>query len=124
MSTLERSCNILVVEDEWLIALDISNLIEEHGHAVVGPARDVTGALKLIGANTIDAAFLDISLGSEKSFPIAERLYSINVPLTFVSAYTEKEIPLNFRDYDLLSKPLTDVLLYRQLLKMLGKGWS
>lgn len=69
MPSPESSRNILVVEDEWLIALDITMLIEEQGHTVIGPARNVAEATALIEANPIDAAFLDIWLGSEKSFP-------------------------------------------------------
>lgn len=121
MSSPEQSCNILVVEDEWLIALDLSMLVEEQGHVVIGPAQTVANALKLIETNAIDAAFLDITLGTEKSFPIAEKLKYLDVPLTFVSAYTKKDIPPKFREHDLLPKPLPAPLFRRQLLKMLGQ---
>lgn len=49
MSWPENIRNILVVEDEWLIAIDIQMMIEDHGHRVVGPARNVATALGLIG---------------------------------------------------------------------------
>jgi two-component SAPR family response regulator len=112
---------ILVVEDEWLIALDIQMMIEDQGHRVVGPARNVATAMGLIEDHKIDAAFLDITLGSETSFPIAERLDALAVPVTFVSAYAKEEIPRQFRDFDLLSKPVMPRVLTLQLRKMLGE---
>jgi Response regulator containing CheY-like receiver and SARP domains len=119
VSSPEKSRNILVVEDEWLIALDLRMLVEEEGHVVIGPASTVTGALEMIEAHAIDAAFLDISLGAEKSFPVAEKLKSFNVPLTFVSAYARSDIPEKFHEYNLLPKPLSSALFRQQLLKML-----
>ncbi len=121
MPSPETACNILVVEDEWLIALDLSMLIEEQGHVVIGPAQTVAGALELIAAHALDAAFLDISLRAEKSFPIAAELEVLEVPLTFVSAYTRKDIPPQFRKHDMLPKPLPAPLFRKQLRKMLGR---
>ncbi|WP_299564362.1 hypothetical protein [uncultured Sulfitobacter sp.] len=56
----------MVVEDEWLIALDIEMMIEEAGHTVVGPAQIVAAALTMIQDNAIEAALLGVTLGSEK----------------------------------------------------------
>ena len=120
MATIETPRKILVVEDEWLIALDIGSVIEDQGHSVVGPARTVAEALDLIEATAIDAAFLDITLGSEKSFPIARTLEEKGVPLAFLSAYGRQDIPDEFDDIDLLNKPLAPKLFGRQLRKLLG----
>ncbi|WP_108485323.1 response regulator [Oceaniglobus ichthyenteri] len=121
MSRPENSHNILVVEDEWLIAIDMQMMIEDLGYRVVGPASNVAAAMNLIENHKIDAAFLDITLGPETSFTIAEKLDALAVPITFVSAYAKKEIPLQFRQFDLKSKPITLHVLARQLRKMLGK---
>lgn len=121
MSRPEHIHNILVVEDEWLIAIDIQMMIEDLGYHVVGPASSVAAAMSLIENHKIDAAFLDITLGSETSFPIAEKLDALSVPITFVSAYARKEIPLQFHQFDLVSKPITPHLLARQLREMLDR---
>lgn len=60
MSRPETIRNILVVEDEWLIAIDIQMMIEDLGHRVVGPANNVTTALELIENDEVDAAFFSI----------------------------------------------------------------
>lgn len=122
MSRPENSHNILVVEDEWLIAIDVQMMIENMGHRVVGPASNVANAISLIKKHKIDAAFLDITLGQETSFPIAEKLDALAVPVTFVSAYTKKELPLQFQEFDLVSKPIMPQILSRQLHKMLEKN--
>lgn len=119
MSRPQITHNILVVEDEWLIAIDIQMMIEDQGHSVIGPANNVTTALGLIEDHKIDAAFLDITLGSDTSYPIAEKLEAAAVPVTFISAYTKNEIPQKFHHFDLLAKPITPHLLTRQLRKML-----
>ncbi|WP_138934681.1 response regulator [Roseovarius arcticus] len=121
MSAPEKRCRILVVEDEWLIAMDTAMMIEDEGHVVVGPAPNVVTAMDLIQNGSIDAAFLDITLGAETSFPIAEKLSELGVPVTFVSAYGKKEIPSQFRNFDMLSKPIMSTSLVRQMDKMLSK---
>jgi len=50
--------------------------------------------------------FFDITLGAEKSFPIAEKLDGLNAPLTFVTAYARMEMPPKFHKYDLQPKPV------------------
>ncbi|MDN5787609.1 response regulator [Pseudorhodobacter sp.] len=119
MSATDQMKKILVVEDEWLIAMDIERMLEEHGFGVVGPARNVAIALELIQSNEIDAAFLDINLGAEESFPIAERLVGSGVPVTFISAHARDQIPARFSGADLLSKPVTPQHLVQQANKML-----
>jgi len=121
MSRPENPRNILVVEDEWLIAIDIQMMIEDLGHRVVGPASNVATAMELIEGHKIDAAFLDITLRAENSYPIAEKLDAMAIPVTFVSAYAKKEIPSRFHEFDLLPKPSTLHILARQLNKMLGE---
>jgi len=121
MSRPETIFNILVVEDEWLIAMDMQMMIEDQGHRVIGPANNVATALELIENDAVDAAFLDINLGSETSFPVAEKLAASAVPLAFISAYAKNEIPQQFHQFVLLPKPITPHLLTRQLGKMLGE---
>ena len=121
MTAPENPSRILVVEDEWLIAMDTAMMIEDEGHLVVGPAANVAAAMDLIKDNSIDAAFLDITLGTEDSFPIAEKLSEMSVPLTFISAYERQEIPAEFRKFDMLPKPITSLFLVRQMDKMLCK---
>lgn len=121
MSSPKEPGKILVVEDEWLIALDIAMLVEEFGHVVIGPVRNVQDALALIEADGIDAAILDISLGPEKSYPVARTLDEKGVPVVFLTAYSRSDIPGEYGKFDLLQKPLAPTALKSQLRRMLDK---
>jgi CheY-like chemotaxis protein len=82
---------ILIVEDEYLIATDLADLLAEHGATVVGPAGNVQEALALVdreGAK-LDGAVLDINLRGERSFPIADRLLALGVRPIFTTGYSD-----------------------------------
>ena len=64
---------ILIVDDEPLIAEIAEEWLAELGHAVVGPAYDLKTALSLADGD-LDAAILDVSLGRNDSYPVADRL--------------------------------------------------
>jgi CheY-like chemotaxis protein len=66
---------LLLVEDEYLLALYLSEMLEDLGAQVLGPVASVADALELIDkAPEIDAAILDVNLAGEAVFPVADRL--------------------------------------------------
>src|SRR3989442_15683489 len=74
--------NVLVVEDEALVALLVQEVVEEAGHACVGPAASVGEACALIDSCHVDAALLDIWLkDNEFVYPAAQKLASRGVPV-------------------------------------------
>jgi two-component system, response regulator PdtaR len=76
---------VLVVEDEFLIALDLELLLRRHGWRVLGPAATVDQALRLLRqGDTPDVALLDVNLGGE---PVAAELRARGVPFVLASAY-------------------------------------
>ena len=79
---------VLVVEDEFLIALDLEQLLRRHGWRVLGPAATVDQALRLLrDGETPDVALLDVNLGGEPVTPVAEELRARGVPFVLASAY-------------------------------------
>ena len=64
-------CNILIVEDQAIIALDLESAVEEANGQVIGPASTVREALKLLHANEVDAAILDANLPDGDVTPVA-----------------------------------------------------
>lgn len=98
---------ILVVEDDYLIAMDIRRDLEEAGAVVIGPAPSVSQALRLLENEArIDAAVLDVNLGGERSFPIAEALQASAVPFLFATGYNSADIPDEWRRAEVVLKPL------------------
>ena len=53
---------VLIVEDEFLIALDLTLLLEGRGWSVLGPVASVEAALRLLNKETPAVALLDVNL--------------------------------------------------------------
>ena len=77
---------VLVVEDEFLIAMELVASLEEGGFQVLGPAATVSAALKLLDQQQPDAAVLDVNLRDGRVNPVAEVLRTAGVPFVVTSA--------------------------------------
>lgn len=104
--------DVLVVEDDPIIALDFEDTILGFGVKTVRVAGSVTRALGLIEEHAPDFALLDVGLVREKSFAIAERLDTLGIPFAFVTGYgADVRLPAAFAGRPRLSKPCsTDAL--------------
>ena len=96
---------VLVVEDEWILADLIACALAEAGYAVVGPVADVSGGLDRLDQTQIDAAILDVHLGDEDSFAIAQELMRRGIGFAFLSGYSARDIPATFAGVPLIRKP-------------------
>src|SRR5947207_4773170 len=79
--------DVLVVEDDAIIALDFEDTIRGFGVKTVRSAGNVARALDLIAQRAPDFALLDVGLVREKSFAIAERLAELKIPFVFITGY-------------------------------------
>lgn len=98
--------NVLVVEDEYLLAVDIELAMEEHGANVIGPYPDLQGSLGALAKAAVDFAVLDVRLGPENVFELADILYNRKVPFVFVTGYDRSRMPKRFARVPCLSKPV------------------
>jgi two-component sensor histidine kinase len=98
--------DVLLVEDNMIIALDAEEMLRELGAKSVRVASGVADALRTIDERAPDFALLDVNLGDETSFAIAERLSKLNVPFAFASGYDEQAaFPEEYAQVRKLSKP-------------------
>src|SRR5580704_6919980 len=98
--------DVLIVEDDPMIALDFEETILGFGVRTVRAAGTVATALDMIADRAPDFALLDVGLIREKSFAIAERLDALNIPFVFVTGYSaEVRLPPAFADRPRLPKP-------------------
>lgn len=101
--------NILVIEDEFLIALELVDALEDRGAAIVGPVSGVKEAIEHIArVPELHGAVLDLNLRGEIGIPVADELMAKGIPFIFTSGYAAADIPEAFRHVPLLGKP-TDV---------------
>lgn len=82
---------VLIVEDEFLIAMDLELMLERHGWRVMGPVATVDEALALIAVELPLVALLDVNLGTELVTPVAVALKAQKVPFAVASAYANPE---------------------------------
>jgi ActR/RegA family two-component response regulator len=98
---------VLVVEDEYFIATDLVQALEDRGAQVLGPAASVADALKLMeNAGPIDGAVIDINLHGEWAFPIAQALTNRHVRFVFATGYDAQVIPQPFQNILRCEKPI------------------
>lgn len=89
MNHVQKS--VLVVEDEFLIAMDLALMLEVHGWRVIGPAATVQAALRLLEDELPSVALLDVNLRDELVTEVAETLKAREVPFAVASAYDRPE---------------------------------
>jgi CheY-like chemotaxis protein len=98
---------VLIVEDEYAVALMIEDFLIEFGCTPVGPCGTVARALDAVAAETFDVALLDVNLDGEMVYPVADALAERHIPFLFVSAYGEAAIPPGHTDWKVCAKPFT-----------------
>ena len=108
--------DVLVVEDDAIIALDFEDIIRGFGVGTVRTAGSVARALDLIAQRAPDFALLDVALMHEKSFAIAERLAALNIPFVFITGYgSDVSLPAAFANRPRLPKPCSTEALQAAL---------
>ena len=88
-----RSLRVLIVEDEFFISLDMQNLLQALGHAVVGTAVSADEAVRIAQREQPDVALVDIRLvGARDGIDAAEEIFNrFGVPSLFVTANTDPQ---------------------------------
>jgi CheY-like chemotaxis protein len=113
---------LLIVEDEALVAMMLEDMLSDLGCVVVDVAGSVARGLALVGDATIDldAAVLDVNLGGEKVYPVAEKLAVSGVPFIFSTGYGAAGIASGFAGIPALAKPFNVQALEAALVSVLA----
>lgn len=106
MTQILANKRVLVLEDEPLISMSLVDALEEAGCVVVGPAYSASQAFDLIANQGIDAAVLDVNLGSgATSAPVADALVKLGVPFVFATGHGEDGLRSIDRQRPRVDKP-------------------
>jgi CheY-like chemotaxis protein len=115
--------DVLIVEDDPIIALDFEDTISGFGTRTVRTAGSVAVALQLIEQRAPDFALLDVSLGRETSLAVAERLDALNIPYVFVTGYaSDVTLLAAFANRPRLPKPFSREALQAALQRRSNAG--
>ena len=114
---------VLVVEDSFLIATSLRDMVAGFGCRVIGPVANVAAAQRLLAEGRCDAALLDIDLGGETSEPVAAAMTERHLPFLFVTGYTSPAmLSAAYKQYPRVRKPLTELTLKRAMQEQFRNG--
>jgi DNA-binding response OmpR family regulator len=107
---------VLLVEDEFFVAVLIEDDLRAAGHEIVGPYKDLALAIEAARREQFDVAILDVNLNGEIAYPLADELLARGVPFVFLSGYVE--LPERFKAAPRIGKPHNPAALLAAIQKI------
>lgn len=92
MTFMTKPPQILIVEDEILIAMDLEDMVAEMGGTAVASAHNIQTAIKLAESIEADAAILDVDVAGQLVFPVADILAARGIPFLFNTGHSAEDI--------------------------------
>lgn len=123
MSTPVRpllGCRALIVEDDGLFALAMTEMLTDLGCTIVDVAAGLARGLAAAEFHELDVAVVDVNLGDEKAFRVAHMLMAREVPFLFATGAGRDAIPAAFDEVPALAKPFTAHELEATLIALVG----
>ena len=118
ISTDPDDKRVLLVEDEPLVSMMLADMLSAFGHKVDGPYSRFSDALFAAETNNLQAGILDVNLGGEKTYAVANILTNRRIPFAFVTGYGPDSIVSEFAHAPVLQKPIEAAKL-RALLQQI-----
>lgn len=112
---------VLVVEDEMMVSMLIEDMLDDLGCKVIGPASRLEEAIDLANSTEIDCAVLDVNLGGQPIFPLADILRAKGHPFAFATGYGDAGLREADRGSPVLQKPFREGDLARVLGELRAK---
>jgi CheY-like chemotaxis protein len=110
-------CRVLVVEDDFVVAEDLQDELEQQGAYVLGPVATVAAALALLEVGpSPERAILDVNLRGDMVFPVADVLRGRGIPFVFVTGYDHAALPEAYAGVTCCEKPTDMPALVRLLM--------
>jgi CheY-like chemotaxis protein len=110
---------VLVVEDEYLVALLLAEDLRAAGCVIAGPHVSLAAANAAVQGEPFDVAILDVNLNGEMVYPLAEQLTDRGIPLVFLSGYDIGHFPERFRTAPRVAKPHDRAALLGEIARAL-----
>lgn len=104
---------VLVVEDEMMVSMLIEDMLGDMGCTVLGPVSRLDEAVELASRSEFDCAVLDVNLGGQSVFPLADLLRERGAPFAFATGYGDAGLRDVDRGAPVLQKPFREGDLLR-----------
>lgn len=114
------TATILIVEDEFLIGIDMQVMLEDAGIRTIGPVATQQDAIQQIASQRPDAALLDGNLNGEPVDAVAKSLRENSIPFAFVTGYSRDQLPAGFDNTPLIRKPVAADILIKMARSLLA----
>jgi DNA-binding response OmpR family regulator len=112
---------ILVVEDDYFLADECDLKLRAAGAAVLGPVPSVEAALVFLEASDPpDGVVLDVNLGGQMAYPVADALVAAKVPFLFMTGYDQSKLPERFASIRRIEKPVEARAMLGELRRLLS----
>lgn len=108
---------VLLVEDEYLVAMMAEDMLHDLGAQVFGPADSAEKALQHVEYEEFDCAILDVNLRGGTSEPVAKTLASRGIPYAFATGYGSPQ-----KDAVVISKPYTERMLLEAIRTIMTRN--
>ena len=120
-TALLAGLRVLVVEDEMMVSMLIEDMLTDLGCSVIGPASRLDEAIELATTAELDCAVLDVNLGGQPIFPLADLLRERGRPFAFATGYGDAGLRDADRGTPVLQKPFREGDLARVLGELRAK---
>jgi CheY-like chemotaxis protein len=104
---------ILLLEDEAILGLEISEILSSAGAHVIGPFGSLTEGTRAARRESIDVAVLDMNLNGQMVYPVAEELQQRKIPVLFLTGYDVPDMPKSLHKVPHVLKPVDPAQLLR-----------
>jgi CheY-like chemotaxis protein len=116
-----RDRRILIVEDEYLVAMSLAEALQDAGSIVLGPVPSVDKAITKIESEPhIDGAVVDVNLGGVLAYPVADLLIARKIPFVFTSGYEDNLLRDRYSQVKNCAKPYLFAAMEEALLEAMS----
>ena len=112
--------NLLVVEDNYLLLMDLEAVLLGAGADVVQPCRTIEDALLISETDGISAAILDVRIGADSIVPVARKLAARGTPFLFYTGQLGNDpMMTEWPDCKTISKPAQPQVIVKAVAELL-----